>query len=109
MEVVETENVKVLNSVIVSGLTDTDEDQDVTDFLKQHGRIARILRVDEPESPYHKNAIVEYETGDALKALEPSTTESYFTELRRIAKLSGRTFEDVLRLQLGVQRIIIDP
>ncbi|KAK0139815.1 Paraneoplastic antigen Ma1 [Merluccius polli] len=129
MEVVETENVKVLNSVIVSGLTDTGEDQDVTDFLKQYGRIASILRVDEPESPYHKNAIVEYETGDALKALElklpydymspnevtyeiralvseyvptvaDSATESYFTELRRIAKLSGRTFEDVLRLQL---------
>ena len=29
-----------------------------------------------------------------------SATGSYFTELRRIAKLSGRTFEDVLRLQL---------
>ena len=79
MEVVETENVKVLNSVIVSGLADTDEDQDVTDFLKQHGRIARILRVDEPESPYHKNAIVEYETGDALKALELKLPYDYMS------------------------------
>ena len=129
MEVVDRENVKVPNSVIVSGLTDTDKDQDVTDYLNKYGHITRTLRVDDPESPYHRNAIVEYESGNALKALElklpydyvsPSdvtyqisalaskyvptvadgATQSYFTELQKIAKLSGMSFEEVLELQL---------
>lgn len=131
MEVlVDTENVKVPNAVIVSGLTDTESDQDVTDFLTRYGRITRTLRIDDPESPYHKNAIVEYESGRAMETLEPilpyefespsnvtyfvkalsseyvptvadSATQSFIAELQRIAKLSGRSFEDVLQLQLA--------
>lgn len=129
MEVVDTENVKVPNAVIVSGLTNTESDQDVTDFLNKYGRIARTLRIDDPESPYHQNAIIEYESGHALGTLEPilpcdykspsnvtycikalsseyvptvadSATQSFIAELKRIAKLSGRSFEDVLQLQL---------
>lgn len=138
MEVVDRENVKVPNSVIVSGLTDTESDQDVTDFLTRYGRIARTLKVDDPESPYHKNAIVEYESGDALKALKPllpydyaspseetyvikdlsseyvptvtdSVTQSYIVELQKIAKLSGISFEDVLRLQLIRSPVLTPP
>ena len=130
MEVVAKENVKVPNSVIVSGLTDTESDQDVTDFLNRYGPSGRAIRVDDPESPYHRHVIVEYESGAAVKALEPllphcyespsevtyqikalsaeyvpsatgSAVQSFLTELQNIAKLSGRSFEEILQEQLS--------
>lgn len=129
-ELVDKENVKVPNAVIISGLTNTESDQDVTDFLTKYGRITRTLRIDDPESPHHKSAIVEYDSGRAIETLEPmlpyefrspsnviyhikalsseyvptvadSATQSFIAELQRIAKLSGRSFEDVLQLQLA--------
>lgn len=129
-ELVDKENVKVPNAVIVSGLTNTASDQDVTDFLNKYGSITRTLRIDDPKSPHHKNAIVEYDSGRAIETLEPmlpyefkspsnviyyikalsseyvptvadSATQSFIAELQRIAKLSGRSFEDVLQLQLA--------
>lgn len=130
MEVVARENVKVPNSVVVSGLTDTESDQDVADFLSRYGRIGRTIRVDDPESPYHRHAIVEYESGAAVRAIEPllpysyespseiiylikaltseyvptatvSATQSFLSELQNIAKLSGRSFEEILQEQLS--------
>lgn len=37
MEVIELENVVIENSVIISGLTDTEIDEDLTDFLNKYG------------------------------------------------------------------------
>lgn len=71
MEIVERENVKITSSVIVSGLTNTELDEDLSDFLNSHGRVARVLRIDDPQSPHHKDAIVEYESCYALTTLEP--------------------------------------
>ncbi len=65
MEVIEQENVKVPNLFIVSGITDTERDDDLTEHLSRYGCISRIVRIDSPESPYHKNMIIEYETGRA--------------------------------------------
>lgn len=130
MDIVDRENVKVPNSVIVSGITDPAVDEDLTDFLNKYGQITRTLKIDDPQSPYHKNAIVEYESGAALVALEPllpytfespnevtykiralsteyisvvtnSATHSLFSELRKIAKLSGKSFEAVLHEHLS--------
>lgn len=71
MEVIEQENVKVPNSLIVSGITNTERDNNLTEHLSRYGCIGRIFRIDNPESPYHKNVIIEYESGSALKSLEP--------------------------------------
>lgn len=130
METVEREDIKVPNSVIVSGLTDTEADEELTDFLTKYGHVARIVRVDDPQSMYHKSAIVEYESGSALDSLKPvlpyifespsqvtyqiralsseyvptatgNATHSFLSELQKIAKLSGRSFEEILQEQLS--------
>lgn len=130
MDIVDKENIKIPNSVIISGITDTEVDDELTDFLNKYGRTARTFKIDDPQSPYHKNAIVEYESGAALTALEPllpytldcqnevtyqiralsteyistvtnSATDSFFSELQKIAKLSGKTFEAVLHEHLS--------
>lgn len=71
MEIIEQENIKVPNSLIVSGTTDTESDIDLTEHLGKYGCINRIVRIDSPGSPHHKNVIVEYESGSAVKILEP--------------------------------------
>ena len=130
MEVVEREDIKVPNSVIVSGLADSELDEELADFLNKYGRIARTVRVDNPQSPYHKNAIIEYESGSAINTLKPvlpysyestshvtyqiralsseyvpivtgSATQCFLTELHKIAKLSGRSFGEILQEQLS--------
>jgi len=123
MDVVDQDNIKIPNSVIISGITDTSFDEDLSGFLNKYGCISRTIKIDDPHSPYHKNAIVEYESGAALTALEPllpythdsqnvkyqisalSTeymetvtnigTFSLFSELQKIAKLTGQPFEVV--------------
>lgn len=129
MEVVDSEAIKVPNSVIISGVTETELDEELTDFLNRYGRIARTIRIDDPNSPYHKNVIVEYESGASVSALDPmlphtyespsevtyqiralsseyvptvteSATQSFLGELQKIAKLSGKAFEDILQEQL---------
>lgn len=132
MEVIERENVKVPNSLIVSGITNTERDNDLTEHLSRYGCIGRIVAIDNPESPYHKNVIIEYESGSALKSLEPqlpfifesphqpnlryeikalssiyvqtvasSVTKGFMEELKRIAMLSGKSFEDILNEELS--------
>lgn len=125
MDIIEKECVKVPNAILVSGLTKTRADEDVFDFLKQFGSISRILDVSNTKK------IVEYESGAAVEALEtlpcqrpsdtnPSVihhieslasvyttdvgsaaTDTYLSGLKDIAKLSGRSFEDILRDELA--------
>ncbi|XP_030607476.1 zinc finger CCHC domain-containing protein 18-like [Archocentrus centrarchus] len=129
MDIVDKENIKIPNSVIIGGFTDADFDEELSDFLNKYGRISRTIKVDDLHSPYPKNAIVEYESGTALIALEPllpykferptgvpyiralsteyvsavttSATHSLISELQKIAKLSGKPFEDVLHEHLS--------
>ncbi len=129
MKVIELENVVIENAVIISGLTNTEIDEDLTDFLNKYGTIHRHLTIDDPKSPYHGEVIVEYSSCSALVDLKPllpytfksphdvdyhvkllssiytsavteSATTHCFAELKRIAKLSGRTFDDLLKEQL---------
>nr|XP_023690093.1 zinc finger CCHC domain-containing protein 12-like [Paramormyrops kingsleyae] len=132
MEIVDTENIKVPNSVLVSGITDTEIDSELVDFLSKYGTVLRVIRVDNPKSEFHKNVIAEYDSGLALKILEsllpltfesPSkpgvtfklralskvylptaagnATEDYLVRLQRIARMSGRSFDDVLKEELA--------
>lgn len=131
MEIVEKENIKVPNSLIISGLSHTSVDEEIVDYLKQYGLIARIVRIDNSESEFHKQAIVEFESGEAVQTIEailplerPSSadpkiihhvqtlssvysgnagtkvTHTFLSELKDIAKLSGKSFEDILREEL---------
>lgn len=119
MEIVETENIKVPNSLIISGLSYTPADEEIFDYLKQYG------------SEFYEQAIVEFESDEAIQALEdilplekPSdedpkiihhvktlasvysnkagteSTQAFLSKLKGIAKLSGRTFEDILHEEL---------
>uniref|UniRef100_A0A8C7X6B1 Paraneoplastic antigen Ma-like C-terminal domain-containing protein n=1 Tax=Oryzias sinensis TaxID=183150 RepID=A0A8C7X6B1_9TELE len=131
MDVVETENVKVSNSLIVRGLTETERDEELTEFLIKYGRIARTIRIDDPLSQYHKHVIVEYESSSAVCTLSPvlpytfespshvtyeiralsaeylpvaarSATDGFMSELQRLSKITGKSFEEILKDQLSI-------
>lgn len=67
MEVVEKENVKVPNCIIISGLTNTVVDEEVYDFLKKYGSITRVIKVSEETSEFASRVIVEFTSGEAVK------------------------------------------
>lgn len=129
MDFVQKSGIKIPNAVIVRGVTQVAEsDEQVIDFLKKHGKIERFLMVDDPQSEFYKNLIVEYTSGVALESLEPylpytctakddsntvyevetlssayatkvgsNVTKTYLTELKQLAKLSGKEYSEVLK------------
>ncbi|XP_076851615.1 uncharacterized protein LOC143502786 [Brachyhypopomus gauderio] len=77
MEIVEQEAVIVANSVLVSGLTETEIDTELSDYLEQHGYIGRVLHIDNPTSAFHKSAIIEFKSSLALGTLRPLLPLTY--------------------------------
>lgn len=72
MDYIQKSGVKIPNAVIVSGITQVaEQDEQVVDFLKQYGKIERILFVDDSLSEFYQTLIVEYSSGSALEGLEP--------------------------------------
>lgn len=65
-----TEGVKIPHAVLVSGLTNTEVDNEIFDFLKQYGSISRIIKV--PTTDPVTQAVAEFEYGSAVQALEAS-------------------------------------
>lgn len=133
MDVIQTSSVKIPNSVIVSGIADTETDEELYDFLKQYGSIQRVIPVDFAEPASDKQVVVEYVHGTAMQSLSPSlphrlnsktwtdvtyhiralasvytpvasktATQTYLSELKDIAKLTGKDFAAVLREELSV-------
>ena len=127
MEFVEKFDVKVPNALIVSGFTGSEKDQELLEYLEQHGSVSRVLTVAE-SSEFKNGRIIEFDSGVALQTLVPSlpytftsidnpdlkyyiqalkdvytktvggsATDIYLSELKVLAKLSGKDFEDVLR------------
>lgn len=72
MDVIQSKGVKVPNSLLISGLVNSEEDEEVLGFLKQFGPINRIIEVTEQTSEFFGKAIVEYSSGAAVKALDES-------------------------------------
>lgn len=70
MDVIETENIKVPNSLLVTGLTKTVVDEELYEFLKKFGSIDRVITVSELTSEFYGKGIVEYTSGAAVQALE---------------------------------------
>ncbi|KAK0141855.1 Zinc finger CCHC domain-containing protein 12 [Merluccius polli] len=65
------ESVEIPCAVVVSGLTETDSDDEVSTYLQRYGSIKRFIRVDDPKSDVHGHIIVEFTHGTAMEALEP--------------------------------------
>uniref|UniRef100_A0A3Q3AL30 CCHC-type domain-containing protein n=1 Tax=Kryptolebias marmoratus TaxID=37003 RepID=A0A3Q3AL30_KRYMA len=125
MDIIERKSVKVPNAVIISEVTGDEQIEEVTEFLKRFGSISRVIKVDDMESEFFQSIIFEYNTGVAVNALEPlpcnhvsdsgvsyriqslasvytqcvgnDTTKSYLTDIKYLAKMSGRDFADVLK------------
>lgn len=72
MDVIQKNNVKIPNSVIVSGVTNTENDEELYDFLKQYGSIQRTIPVDPSEPESGRQVIVEFTYGTAIQSLSPS-------------------------------------
>lgn len=64
MEVVQ--GVKVPNSLLVSGITDTEADKELYDFLKYYGRIQRTISVDPPQYEVQYNFITTHNYPSSL-------------------------------------------
>ncbi|CAI5689846.1 unnamed protein product [Oreochromis niloticus] len=72
MDFIQKSGVKIPNAVVVAGITQVSEkDEQVIDFLKQYGKIARVLFVDDSLSDFCQNLIIEYSSSSALEGLEP--------------------------------------
>lgn len=71
------EKVSVTNSVIVSGLTQTEVDQDLEEFLVGYGPLSRTLVVDDPISKFHRHTIVEFANSSTMCTLRPLLPMEY--------------------------------
>lgn len=71
MEFIENSGVTFKNAVIVSGVTNTDKDEEIIDCLKHYGSIKKTLMVSDQTSSFYKNLIVEFNNAEALNALAP--------------------------------------
>lgn len=130
MDVVGRENVNVQNAVIVSGVTLTEEDQVLETYLSRFGSVRRNLLIDDPQSEFHRNAIVEFTHRSAMSNLEPqlpltlvsptntdivfrvralgtvhtptigTATVECLEKLQGIASANGETLQDVLQREL---------
>lgn len=131
MDTVTRENVKVPNSLLVRGVTGCEVDNEVIEHLGQYGKIERVLKVTSREAKFQNSVIVEYRSGGAIEHLKdtlpvdrPSSspdivhriellseqytagrgstlTQTYLSELRDVAQLSGANFAKLLQDELA--------
>lgn len=71
MDIVKRENVNVANALIVKGLTLTETDNELEMYLERYGSISRNIIIDDPDSEFHQNAIIEYNHNSAIQNLLP--------------------------------------
>ena len=128
MEIVSQESIKVSNSVIVKGLTNTSLDEEISTYLGKYGSINRHFRIDDLESEFHQHVIFEFRYGTAMESLQPllpltvqssvqpeltfeikslaevyalSATRVYMKQICEIANLCGNSLEDILKKELA--------
>lgn len=71
MEDIDRLGIKVPNAVLVSGLTGSEKDEEILEFLQTYGSINRTVKIDDSLTEFHTNLIVEYNHGTAMQTLEP--------------------------------------
>lgn len=70
MDVIRSENVKVPNAVLVSGLSHSEADEYIFELLGMYGHIGRVLKMESQNPLFQNTAIVEYESGAATESLK---------------------------------------
>lgn len=131
MDVVRQKNVKVPNSVLVSGMTDSDADGEIYSFLEEYGPFSRVIHVSSTDPDLKNTVIIEFESGLTVAKLgrlplyrpspdDTSTvhcirqlssvysryvgssfTQTYLDSSRDIAKLSGLDLQSLLHDELS--------
>lgn len=131
MEIVNQESIKIPNSVIIKGLTNSDLDEEVATYLEKHGSVNRHIRIDNPNSEFHRQIIAEFNHASAMDTLKPllpisaqstaqpevtfeikslaevyaanarNVTRAYMKQLSEMANLSGHSLEDMLKEELA--------
>lgn len=101
MEIIQKENVKVSNSLIVKGLTHTKLDEELFDYLKEYGSIARLIPISDPESEHYRQVIVEYTYGTAVQSLESSLLLEYKSISQPEILFSVNTLASIYTVKVG--------
>ena len=70
MDVIRSENIKVPNAVLVSGLSHSEADDYIFEFLRTYGTVSRVLQIDSPDPVFLNTAVVEYDSGAAIEKLK---------------------------------------
>lgn len=70
MDIIQSKKIKVPNSVLVSGLSGTDVDDEVVDFLKKYGSIERVVKIESSDADFKNTAVVEFQFGTAIQTLQ---------------------------------------
>lgn len=126
MDVFENLSIKLPNAVLVEGTTQSSDDEEVFEFLNRHGKINRRETINDSDSEFDQTIVVEFETGAAVAALKPALpytfvsskttgtyliselsaiyskqvvetkTETYLTDMKNLAKVSGLDLAEVL-------------
>ncbi|CAL9692886.1 unnamed protein product [Knipowitschia caucasica] len=84
MDYFEKIGMNVAHTVAVSGVTNTQVEEDIVDTLKGYGDIKRYVTVADRQSPFYKNLAVEFVDSvsvDKLKPLLPYTTRAATIEV----------------------------
>lgn len=101
MEIIEAEGIIIPNSVIISGLTDTESDEELFDALKPYGSFAKTVRIDDKESEFYQNVIIEYNSNQALQILEQKLPYTHQLSSEPSVKYHVRALASVFTQQLG--------
>lgn len=126
MDIFEKYGIKIPNSVLIEGVTKTETDDEVVQFLEKYGTISKSQVIEETDSVFNRKWIVEFSSGAAIVALndilpytfvsddaqvtyeiselstvcaaqvEKLKTNAYLSELKDLAKHTGKNFTDVL-------------
>ncbi|CAL9690963.1 unnamed protein product [Knipowitschia caucasica] len=131
MDIVVKESIKIPNSVIIKGLTNSDLDEEVATYLQKYGSVSRHIRIDDPHSEFHRQIIAEFSHTSAMDSLTPllplsfqssaqpeitfeikslaevykinarDVTRAFMKQLLEMANLSGHSLEDMLKEELA--------
>lgn len=101
MDIIETEGIQIPNSVIVSGLTETESDDELFNTLKKYGSVVKTVRIDDKESEFYRNVIIEYDSDRALQSLGPQLPYIHQLSSEPGIKCHVRALASVFTQQLG--------
>lgn len=127
MEVFESFKIEIPHALLVDSFTGTEADEEMLDFLKQYGSINKTEKIVDDDSEFNQYLLIEYANSDAIAALKPklpytfiapsnnikfkisslseiyanevgnSKTQTYLSELKKLAKTTGKDFAQVLQ------------